>query len=32
MSLSTGQVLNRLRGTDLPMPDNVIDRVHRMAR
>ena len=32
MSLSTGRVLNRLRGTALPMPDNVIDRVHRMAR
>ena len=32
MSLSTGRVLNRLRGTPLPMPDDVIDRVHRMAR
>ena len=32
MSLSTGRVLNRLRGTALPMPDDVIDRVHRMAR
>ena len=31
MSLSTGRVLNRLRGTALPMPDDVIDRVHRMA-
>ena len=31
MSLSTGWVLNRLRGTALPMPDDVIDRVHRMA-
>ena len=32
MSLSTGRVLNRLRGTPLPMPDNLIDRVHRMAQ
>ena len=32
MSLSTGWVLNWLRGTVLPMPDDVIDRVHRMAR
>ena len=32
LSLSTGQVLNRLRATALPMPDNVVDQVHRMAR
>ena len=32
MSLSAGRVLNRLRGTALPMPDDVIDRVHQMAR
>ena len=32
MSLSTGRVLNRLRGTALPMPDDVTDRVHRMAQ
>ena len=32
MSLSTGWVLNRLRGTPLPMPDDVIERIHRMAR
>ena len=32
MSLSTGRVLNRIRRTALPMPDDVIDRVHRMAR
>ena len=32
MSLSTGRVLNRLRATPLPMPDEVVDRVHRMAR
>ena len=32
LSLSTGLVLNRLRATALPMPDNVVDQVHRMAR
>ena len=32
LSLSTGRVLNRLRATALPMPDNVMDQVHRMAR
>ena len=32
MSLSTGRVLNWLHGTALPMPDDVIDRVHRMAQ
>ena len=32
MSISTGWVLNRLRTTPLPMPDEVVDRVHRMAR
>ena len=32
LSLSTGRVLNRLRATALPMPDNVVDQVHRMAR
>ena len=31
LSLSTGWVLNRLRATVLPMPDNVMDQVHRMA-
>ena len=31
-SLSTGRVLNRERWTSLPMPNEVIDRVHRMAR
>ena len=31
-SLSTGRVLNRGRWTSLPMPNEVIDRVHRMAR
>ena len=32
LSLSTGRVLNRLRATALPMPDNVVDQVHQMAR
>ena len=31
-SLSTGRVLNRGRWTSLPMPNEVIDRIHRMAR
>ena len=31
LSLSTGRVLNRLRATALPMPDIVVDQVHRMA-
>ena len=31
-SLSTGRVLNRGRWTSLPMPNEVIDQVHRMAR
>ena len=30
-SLVTGRVLNRGRWTSLPMPNEVIDRVHRMA-
>ena len=30
-SLTTGHVLNRGRWTSLPMPNEVIDRVHRMA-
>ena len=32
LSLSTGRVLNRLRATAFPMPDHVVDQVHRMAR
>ena len=32
ISLSTGRLLNRLHATPLPMPDEVVDRVHRMAR
>ena len=31
-SLTIGRVLNRGRWTSLPMPNEVIDRVHRMAR
>ena len=31
-SLTTGRVLNRGRWTSLPIPNEVIDRVHRMAR
>ena len=31
-SLTTGRVLNRGRWTSLPMPNEVIDRVHRMVR
>lgn len=32
MSLSTGHVINRVHATSLPMPDDVIDRVHAFAR
>jgi hypothetical protein len=32
MSLSTGRVLKRNHATQLPMPHEVIDAVHRMAR
>jgi hypothetical protein len=32
MSLSTGRVINRMHATKLPMPQEVIDIVHRMAR
>ena len=32
LSIATGRVLNRLHATALPMPDDVIDRLHRMAR
>ena len=32
MSISMGRVLNRLHATPLPMPDEVVDRVHQMAR
>ena len=32
LSLLTRRVLNRTRATKLPMPDDVIDHVHHMAR
>ena len=32
LSIATGRVLNRLHAMALPMPDNVIDKLHRMAR
>ena len=32
LSIATGRVLNRLHATALPMPDDVIDKLHRMAR
>ena len=32
LSISTGRVLNRLHATALPMPDDIIENIHRMAR
>ena len=32
LSIATGRVLNRLHATALPIPDDVIDKLHRMAR
>ena len=32
LSITTGRVLNRQHATALPMPDEVIDKIHRMAR
>ena len=32
LSVATGRVLNRLHATALPMSDDVIDKLHRMAR
>ena len=32
LSIATGRVLNRLHATALQMPDDVIDKLHRMAR
>ena len=32
LSISTGRVLNRLHATALPMPDDIIEKIHRMAR
>ena len=32
LSITTVRVLNRLHATPLPLPDEVIDKIHRMAR
>ena len=32
LSVATGRVLNWLHATALPMPDDIIDKIHRMAR
>ena len=32
LSVTTGRVLNRLHATALSMPDDIIDKIHRMAR
>ena len=32
LSISTGRILNRLHATVLPMPDDIIEKIHRMAR
>ena len=32
LSVTTGRVLDRLHATALPMPDDIIDKIHRMAR
>ena len=32
LSITTGRVLNRLHATAITMPDDVIDKIHRMAR
>ena len=32
MSITTGRLLNRQHAMALPMPDEVIDKIHRMAR
>ena len=32
LSISTGRVLNRLHATALPMPNDIIEKIHRMAR
>ena len=31
LSVTTGRVLNRLHATTLPMLDDIIDKIHRMA-
>ena len=30
-SISTGRIISRIRATAIPMPDNVIDSIHRLA-
>ena len=32
LSISTRRILNRLHAPVLPMPDGVIDKIHRMAQ
>ena len=32
LNIATGRVVNRLHATPIPMPDDVIDKIHRMAR
>ena len=32
LNITTGRVLNWLHATPIPMPDDVIDKIHRMAR
>ena len=32
LSISTGRILNRLHAMALPMPDSIIDKIHRMAQ
>ena len=32
LSISTGRILNQLHATALPMPDSIIDKIHRMAQ
>ena len=32
LSIATGRILNQLHATALPMPDNVINKIHRMAQ
>ena len=32
LSITTGRVLNRLHATALPMPEDIIDKLHRMAQ
>ena len=32
LSIATGRILNRLHATALPMPDDMFDKIHRMAQ